>query len=78
MTCPNYGTFLVRDMKGDITKDKVYRAYDRLVREEKQQDPIRFYYLSRDYYAEKILCIEDIGVTSKEYVKKLLKRRYKQ
>ena len=65
-------------MKGEITREKDYRAYDKLIQEEKQQDPIRFYYLPRDYYAEKILHIEGIGVTSKEYVVRLLKARLKQ
>lgn len=64
--------------KASETREQVYQEYDRLMKEERNNDPIKASYLPRAYYVRKIVLNPNIRASNESYVYQILKMRFKQ
>lgn len=64
--------------KASDTRDSVYREYDRLIKQERDLDPIRASFLPRGYYVRKISLCGEVRTSNESYIYQILKLRYRQ
>lgn len=57
-------------------RDNLYKEYDRLKAEEKLANPMRYKYLPKSYYAEKLFDMK-ISPWTVEYINRLLTYRHR-